>query len=55
MDAELSNQISPQLQRNVTPDAIRWAYRLFLGRAPESSEVVELYLRECSTIDDVAR
>ena len=30
-----------------------WAYRLFLGREPESDQVVEEHLRKCASIEDL--
>jgi len=40
-------------QQKVTPEVVHWSYRLFLGRMPESAEIVDLYVRDCPTIDDV--
>lgn len=39
----------------ITPEAIEWAYRLFLDREPESAEVVEANLRVLRSTEDVRR
>lgn len=39
----------------ITPEAIEWAYRLFLDREPESAEVVEAKLRVLRSTEDVRR
>jgi FkbM family methyltransferase len=56
VNVELNANLSaPDALQRVTPEVIRWAYRLFLGRMPESTDVVDLYVRECPTVDDVVR
>ncbi len=37
----------------LTPEDVRWAYRLYLDREPENIEVVEEHLRKCSSTQDL--
>ena len=36
-----------------TPDAVRWAYRLFLDREPESDEVVRCHVERCGSVREL--
>lgn len=37
----------------LTPEAVVWAYRLYLDRLPENQQVVEEHLRKCSSTEEL--
>jgi SAM-dependent methyltransferase len=37
----------------VTPEVVTWGYRFFLGREPESSQVVEERVKDCATLEEL--
>jgi SAM-dependent methyltransferase len=39
----------------VTPAVVTWGYRLFLGREPESAQVVEEKVKDCATLEELRR
>lgn len=41
--------------KGLTRDAVRWGYRLFLDREPESDAVVRGHLQSCESIPDLRR
>lgn len=49
------SQVLPDDQRaeGLGPDAVSWAYRLFLDREPEDEQVVNEHLRKCSSTQDL--
>jgi len=44
-----SDRARPAVLKNLTREAVVWAYRLFLDREPESEQVIEEHLRKCSS------
>lgn len=40
------------MKRQLTPQDVRWAYRLLLGREPESSDVIVLGIEKFQFVDD---
>jgi 2-polyprenyl-3-methyl-5-hydroxy-6-metoxy-1,4-benzoquinol methylase len=43
------------MKDKITADAVRWAYRLILGREPESEEAVDIHLRKYKSVTDLRR
>src|ERR1044071_3852104 len=37
----------------LSPEAVRWAYRLYLDREPEREQVVEEHLRKCTSTEEL--
>ena len=49
-----SDAASSDSQSNaLTPEAVRWAYRLYLDREAESDQVIEEHLSKCSTTEEL--
>ncbi|HEV2834315.1 MAG TPA: methyltransferase domain-containing protein [Pyrinomonadaceae bacterium] len=44
-----ADRSAPSPLKNLTREAVVWAYRLFLDREPESEQVIEEHLRKCSS------
>ena len=44
-----SDRATPAVLKNLTREAVVWAYRLFLDREPESEQVIEEHLLKCSS------
>ncbi len=44
---------SPSPSSGLTPEAVVWAYRLYLDREPENQQVIEEHLRKCSSTEEL--
>lgn len=43
----------PPLSSDLSPEAVVWAYRLYLDRLPENEQVIEEHLRKCSSTEEL--